>query len=949
MKINHPTIIICTLFLFFSIKSLAQNNSISGAVTDTSGMVLPAATIALMEAQDSVLASFGMTDNEGRFELKRVAPGDYLLQVTYVGFDTYWQAVKLSAGSGHLNLGPIQLSQRNATLEEVQVTAEHIPLSMRNDTLVYNADAFKTQPGSVVEDLLKKLPGVEVERDGTIKAQGETVQSVYVDGKEFFGNDPKIATKNLPADAVDKVQVYDKKSDMAEFTGIEDGRDSKSINLELKDGKKNGYFGNAALGGGVMEDQEGDVNYDRYEGKFNINRFSGSTQLSAIGLLNNTNQQGFSFDEYIRFMGGLSNFLSGGGGGKVQMSFDPSAMGIPMEGGGLDQGFTTTSAAGLNLNHDFGKKTKLNASYFYSSIENDLDRLATKESLLDNDKYTSNETERRISQNQNHRLNATLRHTIDSFQNIILRANMGFNKADLSSVGSTSSFTGAEELQNSNQRDYRAGSDNFSFSSNFTYRCRFHRKGRAIFAKASWGSQTEDRDGALNSQNLFYENPGPPAEENTVQSQRFTDDAKNYGLTLSYTEPLGRATKKKGQYLEFRASRQNFDNKTDKKFYDTGTGTSILNTQLSNQYNRDYLYDRGGLNLMVNRKKFNLTLGTELQNSRLTGTLLEGGDILEKNFTRLLPSMYLNYEMATSRNFDIEYQTSIQEPSLEQLQPLVDNSDPLNIYTGNPDLKPAYVHELSGNYMLFDQFTFTSLFVNFGAGYTTDPITNSTIVDSLFRQNIRPVNVDHDLLLQGGFQFRTPFRPIGTNIRLSYKGYWNQGLQFVNENQNEVERQRHSLSLSFDNRKKEVVDFTIGGRLSYNQSDYSENNALNQHYIDRKLYSDLVVLPSPKWELSSSLDYSFYSAATFGEKRSIPIWKASLTRYVLKNRRGRFVLSAYDILNKNIGINRSNQLNYFQEERIRSLGRHVMLTFAYSISGFNKESGGIEITVGKER
>ncbi len=951
MKRNHPTFFLSALLLFFSININAQKNSIAGAVTDSIGIGLPAASIALMQAQDSVLSSFGITDNEGRFEIKRVIAGDYLMQVTYVGYETKWLPVEITETTGKKDVGRIILSPASETLNEVEVKAEHVPLSMRNDTLIYNADAFKTQPGSVVEDLLKKLPGVEVERDGTIRAQGETVQNVLVDGKEFFGNDPKIATKNLPADAVDQVEVFDKKSDMAEFTGIEDGRDTKTINLELKDGKKNGYFGNASAGGGAMEMQESDIKYDRYEGKFNINRFSGKSQISAIGMLNNTNQQGFSFNEYIRFMGGLSSFMSGGGsgGGRMRLSFDPMSMGIPMEGGGLDQGFTTTSAVGLNFNHDFTKKTKLSASYFFSDIENDLGRLATKENLLGENNFTSEDTEQRLSKNRNHRLNATLRHEIDSFQNIIIRANAGFNEAGLGSIGSAKTFGTGGLLQNESSRDYIANSDNFNISSNLTYRRRFRQKGRAFVATLAYGLEEEDRKGSLISNNIFHENNGNTVEENTDQKQLFSDDANSYGINLTFTEPVGKITSKKGQYLSFSASRQNYSNKTRKEFFDNEINGEILNTDLSNRYDREYIYDRGGMNLMVNRKKYNLTFGADIQHSRLKGNLLDEDIPLNKEFTRVLPSLFLDYEFGTSRHFNIEYMTSLREPSLEQLQPLVDNSDPINVYSGNPDLRPEYMHLLEGRFMLFDQFTFTSLFANLRASYTKDRITNSSTVDSLFRQFIQPVNVAHDYNLNGGFQFSTPIRPIKTNIKLSYSSTWNKGILFVNNIENDVQRQRHSIRLSFDNRKKDVVDFTVGGRISFNKTNYSVSENLNQNFIDQKFYSDLIILPTDKWEFSSSIDYTIYSAETFGEKRTVPIWKASLTRYILKNKKGRLSLSAYDILNKNIGINRNSQLNYVQEERIRSLGRHVMLNFAYSISGFKKESGGIEISIDQER
>ena len=222
---------------------------------------------------------------------------------------------------------------------------------------------------------------------------------------------------------------------------------------------------------------------------------------------------------------------------------------------------------------------------------------------------------------------------------------------------------------------------------------------------------------------------------------------------------------------------------------------------------------------MLNRKKYNLTIGAEIQNSRLTGDLLDENMQIKNNFTMVLPSMFLNYDLGPSRNFNLEYITSVREPSLEQLQPLVDNSDPLNIYAGNPDLQPEYMHLLQGNFMLFDQFTFTSLFANISGSYTQDRITNASSIDSLFRQFIQPVNVAHDYNLQGGFQFRTPIRPLETNIRLSYNANWNKGILFVNGLENDVERQRHSISASLDNRKKDIIDFTVGGRISFNKTD----------------------------------------------------------------------------------------------------------------------------------
>lgn len=355
-------------FLLFSTTLLAQNRfDLQAQVVDTLGQPLNSATVMLLHQKDSVMANFGLTDSEGLFSIKKIEAGQYILQITYIGYENYSKNIELNPTTGNLDLGQIILKPAIANLNEVTVTEQHIPLRMNDDTLEYNANAFQTRPGAVVEDLLKKLPGVEVDRQGNIRAQGEQVQQVMVDGEEFFGNDPKIATKNLPADAVDKVQVFDRKSDFAEFSGIDDGNEQKTINLQLKDDKKKGYFGNITAGYGTE---------DRYAGKFNVNRFGKKMQTSVIGMANNINEQGFSFNDYINFMGGIGNLIAGGGGA---VRLNSSDIGIPL---GMNQnGITTTWAGGANLSYKLSKKTKLNGSYFYNNMSNVNKRTVSQQNL----------------------------------------------------------------------------------------------------------------------------------------------------------------------------------------------------------------------------------------------------------------------------------------------------------------------------------------------------------------------------------------------------------------------------------------------------------------------------------------------------------------------------------------------------------------------------------------
>ncbi|MCC6280320.1 MAG: outer membrane beta-barrel protein, partial [Saprospiraceae bacterium] len=442
--------------------------------------------------------------------------------------------------------------------------------------------------------------------------------------------------------------------------------DEKTINLKLKEDKKQGYFGNVSGGYGTEE---------RYEGKFNVNRFGKKMQFSALGAANNNNQQGFSFEDYINLMGGLSNFMSAGSGnGRMRIEINPSESGIPMARS-TDRGFTDTQAGGLNLNYDFSPKTELSGNYFFNRIQNDLDRLATRQNLLGAGNFDSEEVELRNSGNMNHRLNLTLRHKLDSFQNIIARAKFNYNDASLLSQLGGSTFDAAQIIQNNSLRNYDSDGQVLRGEAGLVYRRRFGRKGRAFVADLSYRNSGDSRKAYLLADNTFYPN-GQATTSSVRQRQQYSDDAENYGISLSYTEPIG-----KRQYFEWQASRQQYTNRTNKNFYDlieTPTPGEVFNPLLSNQFKRGYRYDRAGMNYLRNRKKYNLTAGAALQNSVLDGTLAGSSENLSRSFTRVLPALFYNYEMGVGRNFSVEYTTNLREPSLEQLQPVVDNSDPLN-------------------------------------------------------------------------------------------------------------------------------------------------------------------------------------------------------------------------------------------------------------------------------
>lgn len=912
------------LFALFCGAVFGQKTVLHGVVQDNAGAALPAVTIVLM-TQDSVLHAFATANDQGRFSLKAKTAGAYLLQVTYLGYTTHWQPVVVEQGRTDLDLGSIQLEPSSEVLPSVEISAERDPMRISRDTVEYNAAAFKVQPGDAVEELLKKMPGIEVQRDGTVKAHGENVKNVLVDGKEFFGKDTRVATQNLPAEAVDKVQVYDKKSDMAEFTGIEDGQDERTINLKLKEGHKDGYFGKADAGAGT----EG-----RYEGKFNVNRFTPGDRLSAIGMANNTNQQGFSMDDYFEFMGGIGAMMSGGGG-RIQIGGGDDS-GIPLNTGQGVQGVRTSLAGGLNWSKDFSKNTELTASYFVNRFRNDLDRSTTRENLGVQGLFTATEEEDQLSRNFGHNLSLHFRHRIDSFQSIVLRANGGLNAASFDSRGNTAAFNSLGELQNEGGRDYRSAGDNYSLRSSLQYRRRFRKPGRAAVAQGSFGLNDRQQDGKLFAVNRFFSQQ--VVADTIRQRQDAADGGEQYGLALTYTEPLGRR-----RYLELNASRQNYTNDNRRDFFDLLPVGETRNETLSNHFRRGYIYDRAGMNLMVNRKKYKVTGGVAFQQSRLENTVVGENLPFNARFSRLLPALFGDYEFATANRLDFGYTTRFTEPSPEQLQPVVNNADPLNIYIGNPNLQPEYTHELRTGYFLYDQFSFTSFFANLTGAYTADKITNATTIDSLLRRTVTPVNVEREMALRGSLQFSAPVRPLKMKFRVQLNSSRTQRILFLNDVRNDVRDWRNGLDFSIENRNKDKVDALAGIRLNTTSTDWSVSADLNQQYTNHAWYSAVRYTPVKRWMLETQFDYTVYSEEAFGERTAIPLWRAGVTHYFLKNNRARVRLSVFDLLAQNQGITRSSSLNYVEQQRSNALGRYFLLTFGYSLSGFEKQSGGIEI------
>jgi hypothetical protein len=898
--------------LLMAAHAFGQSFTLTGFITDSARMPLAGVTVVMLRASDSVLTSFASTNSSGGFTLRRIPAGEYRLQASLVGYQKHTSLLTTPEPGTIWMLDTIRMGNANFTLGEVTIEADQSPIVVKKDTLEYNAASFGAQANEVVEDLLKKLPGIEVDSDGGIKAQGETVNKVFVDGKEFFGTDPKMATRNLPADAINKVQVIDRKSDAAQFTGIDDGEREKAINLTLKEDRKKGLFGNASAGYGTE---------NRATGKISLNRFRPGVQLSVIGAANNVNQQGFSFEDYFNFMGGMGGM---GRGGIIRIETDSDDGSLPI-GNSLANGFVNSGNGGLNFSKEFSKKLEWNGSYLFAGVQRITDQSTFREQFNGENSFTSLDTTAQVTRSFNHTFNSRLEYKPDSQQQIVFNTRLRWNESASESVSSRYVLDAEGNTQNENQRTTDQTGQRGDAELSLNYNRKFSKAGRNLQLRLSGNGQFSDQLTNYDAFNYFFLPQGPMQGDTIVQEQGLESSQLSYNLRTSYTEPLGNK-----QYLTASLRYQNFLDASDQRVFDLYPARRE-NFALANTYNRDYQLARGGLRYMLSREKLNVQANVDVQNARLQGELVSLGDTVLRNFAAVLPGFDFTYRFSNSKSIDFEYRTEVNAPTVQQLQPALDNRDPLNLYLGNPDLQFEYVHNAEVRAMIFDPFSSVSFFAFVQGGYTLNKITNALTVDSLFRQITTPVNVDRDVEVNAFANFSAPIKPLKIRVSVNGNLFYNNGFAFVNSVENVVNRMTASGELRIDNNKKGKQDLWAGANLSYNQARYSETSLSDRTFLNKRFFGGFRLNAGDKWSFRSELNWNIYGGATFEDDQSVPLLSAGITRFFLQKRLSAEI-SGFDLLNQNFGVSRTAGINYVEEVQTLSLARYFMFTLTYNLS-----------------
>lgn len=925
------------LLMVVSFGTLAQQPlRIAGAVMDsTENSTLPGVNVVIRNLRDTTIFRGTTTDLEGKFEIRGLRPGRYLLRLSYTGYTSREKRLLLRQD---IDLGTLKMSPSLTTLKGVEIEGTAVRVEQKEDTIQYNAGAFKTNPDATAEDLIKKMPGITVDETG-VKAQGENVRQILLDGKKFFGDDPNIALRNLPAEIIDKVEVFDQLSEQSQFTGFDDGDTQKTINIRTKRGMSNGQFGN--LYGGAGEN-------DHYIASGNYNSFNGSRKVTLLGLSNNINQQNFSTDDLLGVTGsggGGRGRRGGGGRGSGERGGGQFGGGAGNFLLGQQSGVATTHSGGVNYINEWGSKVELSGSYFFNTADNKRITDLSRNYVSRDSGMTYRENGNTRSTNTNHRLHFRLRYDFDSANSIIVTPRLSMQLNNSSAV--TGSFSSIGEVR-TNQLDKINSADlsGFNFSNNIVYRHRFSKPGRSFSWRLGMDMNDRDRNKSLQSVNEYFDEG-----LSSVLDQHSTELTYNhsYSSNMAYTERLGQH----GQLqLNYEASLTKSD--SDKKTYDLDGETddyTDLNTELSNVFRNNYVTHQGGLSYRYNvQRKYNFMAGVHIQDAHLSSdqdfpTALQ----VERSFQSILPNASVNYRFSRDANLRIFYRTSTNAPSVTQLQNVVDNSNPLFLRSGNPNLDQDYEQMLTLRYGKTNAAkAHTFLFFLYGR-YVKDYIGeatfyndggDTTVVNQIpvgpGQQLTYPVNLPENWNARTFVTYGLPVEIIKSNLNFNTAFNYNRSPALINNAMNLAHSYAFSQGIVLSSNISEHIDFTLAYTANYTivKNSLESSQEADDNYFTHITSLRVVCQPWKGLDLSSNVTNSFFSGLTSEYDQNIWFWNAAVGYKFLKDKSLELELSAFDLLNQNKSINREVTETYIEDSRTNVLTRYFMFTVLYKFREF---------------
>jgi hypothetical protein len=910
--------ILCVFVLFYSIISTSQNSfKISGVVKDSiSKTALMSSTVYLERLKDSTMVSYSITDSDGFFEIEDYSNDSILnFNVSYTGMKNYSRTIDIR--NSPIDLGTIYLSATADQLDEVMVKADRSPIVIKKDTLEFNASSFKTRDGANLEELLEKLPGLKVDADGNITVNGKPVQRILVNGKSFFGDDPKIATKNLPKSIIDKIQVVDTKTDNQEFTGEEGDQENKTINITIDEDKNRGFFSRLTLSGGTDE---------RYAVSGFANYFKDERRISVIAGSNNINSPGFSFDEVYDMMGNVSS---------ISRSSDGS-FGINGINFGGNSGITQSDNIGVSYADEWNDNQELESGYFFGSSKTINETSTRRENILPDRTFFSNSDNSSVNRSDSHRANVDYSIKPDTLTRISIRPNINYSRGENQSFSSSESLTADGEQINQLSTDNNSQFENTNFSNNIYASRKLKEKGNYISLRFSNSNSRSENSSLFNStREVFGDNASTE-----VQNQNIINNSQNeqYTVGASYRNKL---FKNLFYNLDYEYSTENEESERNVFDFDENTGSfSNLNENLSNSFEVSSQKHIPKAGLRYSNDTLYISLSAGLNRTELNTRNLIQDVGLESDFNIFAYNGYANYTFKNKSRLSAWFSNSTQIPSVRQLQPVSIQTDPLNIIEGNPNLDAAIVHRFNLNYNKYDYKTRSGFGLYSSYTYNQDQVVPVVTTDDDLVRTTTYTNLSGGQQAYFSFYLNKSLKKtknendredisFGTDFNLDYS----KNLGFTNGQLFSSEAYRVSPSIDISYEIDELLEITPELGLSYNFTTYNLQQTRNEEFVNYNLGLNTTSYWPKNVTWGNDITYTSLGNVSDDFDSTFLMWNMSLG-YTFAEEKAILKVTVYDLLDQNINTRRTTGDDFIQDTNQLILTRYFMLGFTYKFSKF---------------
>ena len=923
-----PLYFLCTLLLC-SFASAQSSITLKGKVIDgTTKLPIESATVYLTSVKDSAVVDYTITNKGGGFTFKmKKLEKEVFLKVSYISYQDFKEDV--TSLTTDKDFGTIEMKEAVNALNEVVVKSEIPPIRIKKDTLEFNAASFKVGADANVEALLKQLPGVEITPEGKITVNGKEVNNILVNGKPFFGKDGKIATQNLPAEIIDKVQVVDTKTKSEELSGEASGSQEKTINLTIQEDKNKGLFGKVVAGRGSDK---------RYESSLLLNYFKGEQKISVIASSNNINSVGFSMDEIFDNMGGGRN-------NSIYYNDENGSFGINnMSFGGNGSGITKSNLIGVNYQDKWFKKLDENTSYYFSNAETENNNKTDRINLLPSGKTFTNAMAVSKNSMNAHNLNLDIEMEIDSTASIYI--SLKFSKSLAKSSYSKTQVTTNEALQelNSSSNDDYSENDNAVFSTDASFNKKFKKKNRGMVINFNTEIKRKDDFTKVNSATLFSDT----TPDDIRKQNRFEKDNNDYlYLEARYGEPLTDSLKlsltSEVSFRKIKNTANTFD------FNSSTNGYTDFNDQQSNQTvsKVNTYFPSTGVILVKGKTNGRINFGPEFVNFIAQSEYL--GTVTDRNRNYIFPRIkgYLSHTIGKSKSIYLNYEYKMQVPDAEQVLPIENLANPLNTVVGNENLRPSQRHDLYFNFNNYDYASRSGYYLYTGFNLSKNAIVTSTVFDANFKSLTTFQNVDKGVMAYLGGSWNKSYKKekrtlrFGTGINFNYN--LDQGLTnaVLYESRNFEINPKVNLSWSID----DLITIAPSYRYTYTTTDYKNYIIENANTFRHNGKIEITSYYPKHFVIGSDFGYTYNSGIANGFKKDFYLWNVSLGYNFFKDQ---FLakVKVYDMLNQNVNSTRTITSTAIIDAQNTVLKRYVMFSLTYKLEKFagkKKSEGGIFI------